>query len=160
MGYSDALARIASDNENGSNWDPRIGEMIGKFRKQLRHLNRLTDDLLDVARLQTGKFSLERRPVNLIGVIEQAVEQARMLGVDHEFAVQAPREPLVVPGDELRLVQVIHNLLLNAVKHAPRSRTVEVRLKGVAGSPEASIDVQDHGTGIDERELRNVFRRF
>src|SRR5262249_61684369 len=67
MGYSDALARIASDNENGSNWDPRIGEMIGKFRKQLRHLNRLTDDLLDVARLQTGKFSLERRPVNRIG---------------------------------------------------------------------------------------------
>jgi signal transduction histidine kinase/PAS domain-containing protein len=160
MGYADALSRIAVDNEKRSSWDPRISEMIGKFRKQLRHLSRLTDDLLDVARLQTGKFSLERRPVNLIEVIDQAVEQARMFGVEQEFDVQAACGPLIVRGDEERLVQVIHNLLLNAVKHAPRSPIIEVRLTSIVDAPEARIEVRDHGPGIDERELPNVFRRF
>ncbi len=160
MGYADALSRLATDNEKESSWDPRLSEMIGKFRKQLRHLSRLTDDLLDVARLQTGKFSLERRPVSLVEVIDQAVEQVQMFGVEQKFDVRTAPGPLIVPGDEERLVQVIHNLLLNAVKHAPGSQVIEVGLSSIADASEALIQVRDHGPGIDEREIPNVFRRF
>jgi signal transduction histidine kinase len=152
MGYADGLSRLAADNEKGSSWDPRLSEMIGKFRKQLRHLSRLTDDLLDVARLQTGKFSLERRPVRLVEVINHAVEQVQMFGVEQKFDVRTAPGPLVVPGDEERLVQVIHNLLLNAVKHAPGSQVIEVGLSSIA---DASALIRSGITGPESMsELR------
>jgi two-component system OmpR family sensor kinase len=83
-----------------------------------------------------------------------------MFGVEQKFDVRTASGPLIVPGDEERLVQVIHNLLLNAVKHAPGSQVIEVGLSSIAGASEALIQVRDHGPGIDEREIPNVFRRF
>jgi two-component system OmpR family sensor kinase len=83
-----------------------------------------------------------------------------MLGVEQKFDVRTASGPLIVPGDEQRLVQVIHNLLLNAVKHAPRSQVIEVALRSSADASQALIEVRDFGPGIDEQELPNVFRRF
>jgi len=168
MGYSEALTRLVSKPPVAGE-EPernrRVIEMVGKFRGQLKQLERLTDDLLDMSRLQSGKFSLGLEPVDLIRIAEQAVEDARLTTPGRAIRLEAPKndQPLTVRGDKGRLLQVMNNLLNNAIKHAPQSDRIDLRLSRMntdSGPPQALVEVRDYGPGIPQENLKTVFNRF
>jgi two-component system CheB/CheR fusion protein len=122
----------------------------------------LIDDLLDVSRIVTGKLSMDVQPVDLAMVITRVVEglslaiERKSLTLDLDLA---PGEAMgLVGGDEVRLQQVVTNLVTNAIKFTPKLGTVTVSLAVAGGS--AVIRVTDTGVGIDAAFLPNVFNRF
>ena len=146
----------ASGGEEAAN----AGDMM---ERQLRHLTRLVDELLDVSRISRGKIDLRRAPVVLGRLLEQAAETARPVCDEQQQAlvVSLPPEPLHVNADATRLVQVFGNLLSNACKFSDAGRRVELTL---ARDPEASgkalIRVRDSGIGIAAEHLPRVFDLF
>jgi signal transduction histidine kinase/ActR/RegA family two-component response regulator len=128
--------------------------------RQVKHLVRLVDDLLDVSRITRGKIALRREPVALGDVVARAVELTRPL-VDaggHELSVSLPAEPLRVEGDPVRLVQVFANLLGNAAKYTPASGSIWVTAERVA--ERVVVRVRDTGIGIPPELLPRVFDLF
>ncbi|MCA1842511.1 MAG: HAMP domain-containing histidine kinase [Actinobacteria bacterium] len=120
----------------------------------------LVDDLLLLARLDQGR-PLERGPVDLGGLVADACADARAIDTDRAISSTGaePAEPtMVVTGDEMRLRQVLGNLLNNALVHTPPGTPVEVRLERDGGS--AVIDVIDHGSGIPPADAGRIFERF
>ncbi len=140
-------------------WPRPEGARLGKIvRRQVRHLARLVDDLLDVSRVVAGRVSLERLTVDFREIVERALAVFRQstLGAVHVLEVRA--EPAVVYADPTRLAQVVNNLLENAAKYTPDGGRIEVDL-GVAG-PEAVLRVSDSGIGIPAELLPHVFEPF
>jgi two-component system CheB/CheR fusion protein len=168
MGYSEALTRLVSrPPAPGEEVERsrRITDMVSKFRGQLRHLERLTDDLLDMSRLQSGKFSLLSQSVDLTRVAELAIEEARLAAPARTIRLENGKkdQPLTVRGDEGRLLQVMNNLLKNAIIHAPQSDRIDLLLSRTnTGSepPRAQVEVRDYGPGIPPENLKTVFNRF
>jgi CheY-like chemotaxis protein len=128
--------------------------------RQLTHMVRLIDDLLDVSRITRGKMELRRSRVRLEDVIGSAVETARPLvdGAGHELAVNLPPEPVVLDADLTRLAQVFANLLTNSAKYTPPRG--QIRLTAVRDGAEIIATVQDTGIGIPCESLPRVFDMF
>ena len=130
------------------------------MERQVHHLIRLVDDLLDVSRISRGKINLRREPVDLGRVIEQAVENTRPV-VDerrHELEVEVCPDPMRLMGDSVRLTQVVANLLHNAARYTePGGR---VRLSCGRDGEDAVVRVADNGRGIDPEMLGRVFEMF
>jgi PAS domain S-box-containing protein len=130
------------------------------IERNMRMQTQLIEDLLDVSRIITGKLRLEVRPVDLVPVIESALEVVRPAATAKAIELQVVLEPLVDPvaGDPDRLRQVVWNLASNAIKFTPPQGRVTVRLER-AGA-EAQITVRDTGQGIGPEFLPFVFERF
>jgi len=168
MGYSEALTRLISKPPAAGDEierNQKILHMANKFRGQLKHLERLTDDLLDMSRLQSGKFSLQSESVDLTRVAELAIEAARLTAPARTIRLDARKndQPLIVRGDEGRLLQVMNNLLNNAIVHAPQSDRIDLRLSRTntdSGPPKAQVEVRDYGPGIPPEDLKTVFSPF
>ena len=128
--------------------------------RQVAHLTRLVDDLLDVSRIAIGKISLQRKPVEIAQVVASAVEasQPLMASREHTLEVLLPDEPLWTEGDLTRLSQVLLNLLNNAAKFTPAGG--HVRLTVEKEGEAAAIRVGDTGVGISADLLPNVFDLF
>jgi signal transduction histidine kinase len=128
--------------------------------RQVNHMVRLIDDLMDVARITHGKIDLRKGTVDVADVIAAAVETSRPLidAAKHELVVSLPAEPLALDADPLRLAQVFSNLLNNAAKYTdPGGRvTVAVRREGDS----AVVTVADTGVGIPADSLASVFDMF
>jgi PAS domain S-box-containing protein len=120
---------------------------------------RLIEDILDVSSIISGKFRLTVAPVDLRGVITNAIETLRPAATAKQISIGVHLDftPLV-EGDESRLQQVVWNLLSNAIKFVPRGGLIEVRL--VPAENAARIIVSDDGPGIDPAFLPHVFERF
>lgn len=131
----------------------------GIIERQVGHLSRLVDDLLDVSRIVQGKVQLSLRRLDLREVLAKAVELTEPAYQDRRpLAVDWPAAPVPVEGDELRLVQVVCNLLVNAAKFSPPDAAVALRLR-TEGS-QARIEVEDEGVGIAPELLPHVFKLF
>jgi signal transduction histidine kinase/ActR/RegA family two-component response regulator len=145
------LAR-AGDREQLQRW-------LDMIARQGKHLTRLVDDLLDVARVTSGKVELRREAVDIDDVIRACIatlgERAHQRDITISFASTSG---LVVAGDTVRLEQVISNLLTNAIKYSPPSSTVTVAAASVAGACE--IRVRDEGIGIAPEMRPRVFELF
>jgi signal transduction histidine kinase len=130
------------------------------MQRQVTHLVKLIDDLLDVSRIATGKVALHREVVDLRGVIESAVEAMHPLVVEagHALDVRLPPRPVDVLADPLRLGQVLGNLVNNAVKYTPRGGRIEVALS--QDGEDAVVRVSDNGVGIPRDMLDKVFDMF
>lgn len=128
--------------------------------RQLAHMVRLIDDLLDVSRVSSGKLVLRKERVTVQAVAQSAIEASRSLieGGQHELHVALPEEPLYLEADATRLAQVIGNLLTNAAKYTPPSGRIDLTVK-LAG-PQIIIDVTDTGTGIPREMLPKIFELF
>jgi CheY-like chemotaxis protein/two-component sensor histidine kinase len=128
--------------------------------RQLTQMERLIDDLLDIARITRNKLELRRQRLDLRGVIQQAVESGRPLAeaAKHEVKVELPAEPLAVLGDHVRLAQILGNLLSNAYKYTEPGGHVTVRARREAG--EVVVSVKDDGIGIRPDLLPRVFDIF
>jgi PAS domain S-box-containing protein len=135
----------------------RAREVLGR---QVQHLVRLVDDLLDVSRVMRGRIELRKEPVELASVVARAVETAQPLidAAGHQLAVSLPAEPLRVEGDLVRLAQVVANLLNNAAKYTERGGRVTLRVGPADGM--AMLSVKDTGIGIAPELLPHVFDLF
>jgi signal transduction histidine kinase len=133
---------------------------LGVIERQARHLARLVDDLLDLTRISRGKMHLRPEPVDLacalLPIIEDHREQYTAAGV--ELAAELPDTPVVCEVDRARLVQMVGNLLGNAVKFTPAGGHVRVVLESVAGA--AVLTISDDGVGIAQEALAELFRPF
>ncbi len=130
------------------------------IERQVHHLLRLVDDLLDVSRITRGKLRLERKPVELAEVVAQAIERVGPLIAQrsHRLILDVPIDGLLVEGDPARLAQVVANLLMNAGKYTPSEGRIEVRATAEGG--EAVLAVRDNGLGIAPDLLPSVFDLF
>jgi two-component system OmpR family sensor kinase len=121
-------------------------------------MGRLVDDLLLLARLDTGR-PLAHDPVDLTRLAIDTTSDARAAGPDHHWMLDLPGEPVVIEGDEYRLHQVLGNLLTNARTHTPAGTDVTVRV--AADEPgRVTLEVTDDGPGIPAGLQQNVFERF
>ncbi len=140
--------------------DPIVQRARAIIERQLTHLTRLLDDLLDVARITQGRIELVKAPLELATAVSEAVEATRELAEakGHSVRVELPRAPLRLEADPTRLVQIIGNLLHNAVKYTPAGGTIVVTAR-----PEPDwvvLAVQDTGIGIPSGMLPRVFDLF
>jgi signal transduction histidine kinase/ActR/RegA family two-component response regulator len=128
--------------------------------RQVQHMKRLLDELLDVSRVTRNLIEIERRATVLQEVLQHALQGSRALADErrHEVALSVPDEPVVVEGDPDRLVQVVSNLVTNAVKYTEPGGRIELLLR-VEGS-EAVLRVRDDGVGIAPHLLDSVFDLF
>jgi len=140
--------------------DERLRWVSGVIERQVGLLTRLVDDLLDVSRITSGKITLQRERVAVAAVIAQAVETARPAAESrHEnLAVEVADDVGVVDGDPARLIQVVSNLLDNAIKYSEEDG--QVRLTARAEAQEVVIVVRDEGVGMDAELLPHVFDLF
>jgi signal transduction histidine kinase/CheY-like chemotaxis protein len=130
------------------------------LRRQLDHLVRLVDDLLDISRINQGKIELQCQPLNLAEVIAHAVEISRPLieSAGHALTVTCPPQPVWVYGDAVRLSQVVANLLNNAAKYTLEGGQLRLSVHDEAG--QAVLRVQDTGIGIPAEVLPRIFDLF
>jgi signal transduction histidine kinase len=128
--------------------------------RQMRHLVRLVDDLLDVSRITRGKLELRPRQVLLTDVVANAVESvsAFIETQQHELRIEERAQNLLVQGDPERLAQIFSNLLLNAAKYTESGGQITLSLD--RENDAAIIAVQDNGVGIPAQALEQVFEMF
>lgn len=134
--------------------------LLAAMQRQTRHMTKLVDDLLDVARLQTGKLSLERSMVDVFTVVQEAVVDVRA-STDmrqQKVVVQPHGELGAIYADSHRLRQMLINLIHNASKFSPAGAVIEVDVRGK--SSWVSICVTDHGSGIEPSQLQRIFEPF
>lgn len=130
------------------------------MERQLDHLVRLVDDLLDVSRISRGKIELRRERIELGSVVRDAVETVRPLceEKDQELDVELPTAPTYVDADPVRLTQAVGNLLNNASKYTARGGRIELTVRAEDG--DGVIRVRDDGIGIDAEQLPRIFDMF
>jgi signal transduction histidine kinase/CheY-like chemotaxis protein len=130
------------------------------MHRQVDHMVRLVDDLMEMSRITRGKVRLQRVPVRLDAVVDDAVELSRPLveAAGHVLAVQRACEALVVDGDSVRLTQVFSNLLNNAAKYTPPGGRLDLWCS--QEGREAVVRVTDSGAGIAPEMLDSIFDMF
>ncbi|WP_437629594.1 GAF domain-containing protein [Sorangium sp. So ce854] len=135
-------------------------KIVDMMERQVGHMVRMVDDLLDVSRITRGKVELRRERVDLRSVLNGALETSRPLieAAAHELAVRLPAEPLLLDADPTRLAQVFANLLNNAAKYTPGGGVL--RLAAERDGPSVVVQVKDNGVGIPADMLPRVFDMF
>jgi signal transduction histidine kinase/ActR/RegA family two-component response regulator len=130
------------------------------IRRQVQHMVRLIEDLLDVSRITRGKIHLEKQPLEIAPVVARAVEMASPLleQRQHRLSVDVPATGLEVSGDPDRLAQVMANLLTNAAKYTPPGGSIRVR--GWHEGEHVVLAVSDNGQGLSAEMLPRVFDLF
>jgi len=143
--------------KHGNDEDARV---IGAFDRQLRHLTRLVDDLMEVSRITQNRMQLRRAPVDMAALARGAVHDMApvMTAARHALRLTLPDTPLTVDGDATRLAQVVINLLGNAAKYTPDGGLIYVELAGSNGH--AELRVRDNGIGIPAGALGTIFELF
>ncbi|MGC5020006.1 HAMP domain-containing sensor histidine kinase [Micromonospora sp. DT47] len=136
---------------------PDVAHALRRVESASTRMTSLVDDLLLLARLDSGR-PLATGPVDLTALIVDAVSDAHVAGPEHRWQLDLPDEALDVPGDAVRLHQVVANLLANARVHTPPGTTVTTRLARVDGAVEVSV--ADDGPGIPPELQGEVFERF
>src|SRR5262249_51518888 len=140
--------------------DPQLRWASDVVERQVQFLSRLVDDLLDVARLGTGKIKLRRESTDLNQVVTGAVEASTMSIAErqHELQVTVAPQPLWVDADPARMAQVVGNLLHNAAKFTPEGGRIWLTVGHE--DTEAVVRVRDSGIGISAEMLPRVFDLF
>jgi signal transduction histidine kinase len=136
---------------------------LAAMNRQLDHMVRLVDDLLDVSRISRGTLEMRKERVDLGTIIERAVETMRPVLTRRQQTVTVVPDahgPVAALVDATRIAQVVGNLLNNASKHSSAGARIEVRLQRDGDGPSASIRVIDHGVGIPADQLQRVFEMF
>jgi PAS domain S-box-containing protein len=140
--------------------EPRVHKSSEIIKRQVGHMTRLVDDLLDVSRVTRDLVRLDKRIIDFRQIIGTAMNQVQEL-VDakrHDVELCLPDEPIHVAGDETRLVQVVTNILNNAAKYTQAGGRIEVKLEAVA--ERLQLHIMDNGSGIPSDLLPDIFGLF
>jgi signal transduction histidine kinase len=124
--------------------------------RQVDHLARLTDDLLDAGRTITGKIALQRQPVDLAAAVADTLATLKPRTERHRLVFE--REPSWIDADPTRLEQIVANLLVNAVKYTPEGGTIRISVRGESGA--AVLRVADEGIGMPPELVASAFDLF
>lgn len=148
------VLRLCGDNPTDIDWARDV------IDRQVNHMIRLVDDLLDISRITLGKIRLQMEPVGAADIVTASVEIGRPLieKHGHQLSVALPDQPIELLGDRARLTQVVANLLNNAAKYTPPGGSISLSLRHEAGF--AVICVRDTGVGIPRAMLERVFDMF
>lgn len=130
--------------------------------RQVHHMTRLIDDLLDVARIIRGHVTLQPVPTELWPVVARAAETASPLIEQrrHTLSLEVPATGLMVMADPVRLAQVVSNLLINAARYTPQQGQIRVTAAPTGDSGDVVLSVTDNGMGISRNDLERVFDLF
>jgi PAS domain S-box-containing protein len=148
------ILRLAGADERA------IRETREIMERQITHMVRLIDDLLDVSRINRNKMELRLSRITLAEAVDSALETARPL-VDaggHELSISMPEAPIYLEADLTRLAQVFSNLLTNSAKYTPHGG--KIRLAAAARGGDVVVSVTDDGIGIPHASLPNIFDMF
>jgi PAS domain S-box-containing protein len=126
--------------------------------KQAARLNDMVSLQLDISRLHIGQLQIQRAPLDVGALARQIVEEFEPIVTIHTVAYAGPNTPLLIEGDELRLIQVLQNLVQNAIKYSPAGGAVQIKVE--RHDTTVRIAVSDAGIGIPQAELPNLFQRF
>jgi signal transduction histidine kinase len=137
-------------------------EALEEIQQGTARLASLTEELLDLSRLQAGRLQLQRLPADIVPLVRQVVRRLQQTTARHQLEIQAPAEPLVALIDPHRLEQVLTNLIENAIKYSPQGGPIRVTVARDAGeqAPAVLISVQDHGIGIPRHQQGQIGGRF
>jgi len=140
--------------------DPTADSAAEMMERQVHHMVRLVDDLMEVSRITRGSIELRKERIDLAGIVRSAVETSRPLidGARHQLLIAVPTEPLTLEGDPVRLTQVIANLLNNAAKYTNAGGQIRLTIR--REGDDVSISIQDTGVGIAADMLPRVFDPF
>jgi len=150
---AEVLARVGGD-------DARVAWVRDTLVRQVEHVTRLVDDLIDISRVARGSMTLRLEPVDLGYAIAAAIDSLRptLERRHHHFEHRAPTEPLWVEGDAIRLTQIFENLLTNAAKYTDDGGEISIEL--TREGEEAVVHVRDNGLGIADAMRGRVFDLF
>ena len=148
-----------------SSADPELLWNIQIIDRQVNHLTRLIDDLLDLSRVSRGRLELRRSRVTLSEVIESAIESSRpqIEVAGHALATELPARAVHLDGDLVRLSQVFMNLLNNSAKYTPNGGRIEIAAhvdESAADGASVTVRVRDNGIGIEPEKLPRLFEMF
>jgi signal transduction histidine kinase len=152
--------RMGLDVLRGHPSPERVEQIHGVMDRQLVHLVRLVDDLLDVSRVSQGKITLQRQKVTVAEIVQAALEASQPFidGGRHALRVDVSPQPMWLEGDKTRLVQVVGNLVNNAAKYTPTEGQLGV--EAFREGDEVVIVVSDNGMGIPASMQANIFELF
>ena len=132
-------------------------ELIGRIENESKRMGSLVEDLLLLARLDQSR-PMEPVPIDVVKVVADAVASAQVSGPKHPITLIAPNSELFMLGDEVRIYQIIANLLSNARTHTPDGTPIAVMI--TADDSEVSISVSDQGPGMSNIDQEKIFERF
>jgi PAS domain S-box-containing protein len=137
-----------------------LQKSLGMFSRQMVYLTRIVDDLLDIARVTSGKVALKLDTIDLNELVHERIAAFRPLFAERnqDLLASLPEEPSPVRADPVRLAQVVSNLLANAHKFTNQGGQVSVTLRHE--SPHALLEISDNGIGIEPHLLRMIFEPF
>jgi signal transduction histidine kinase len=139
---------------------PQAANVRNMMDRQLSHLVRLVDDLLDVSRITRDKLEMRPQPLTLQEIVDHAMEASRPVidAAGHHLSVELPAQPVRLEGDLTRLAQVVSNLLNNAAKYTPPGGRIAVGARVEGG--DVLLQVRDNGAGMPAELLPHVFDLF
>jgi signal transduction histidine kinase/ActR/RegA family two-component response regulator len=154
------ISMAATLLERIPNASPQLMHLTRVIGRQVDHMAHLLDDLLDAARISSGKITLSMEPVLLSDVIDQAVEtiHPRVHEREQKLSIELPPEPVLTVGDRVRLTQVFTNLLANASKYT--SDGGSIRLSCSEAGANLMVTVEDNGSGIAPDVIPYIFDLF
>jgi signal transduction histidine kinase len=145
--------------------DADVSTHVEIIDRQVSHLARLIDDLLDVSRINTGRLELRRSRVTLSAILESALEISRPVieQYDHTLSIELPTQAIYLEADLVRLAQVFMNLLNNAAKYTPKGGRIELSAAldpSDPARPAVIVTVRDTGIGLAPEQVPSVFEMF
>lgn len=133
--------------------------LINTIMQQSDRMTRLVEELLDVSRLQSGRFQIHAERFDLAQLVREVMSNSKMSSPDFSFQMKAEGQSWVV-ADRDRIAQVVANLLDNAVKYSSKQGTVRVKVRKLLKREVVQVEVEDTGMGFEPREAEKVFERF
>ncbi|WP_220195909.1 ATP-binding protein [Ktedonospora formicarum] len=146
------------DNKDLSARIDKIHQYLERSEHQISTQNRLVSDLLDVARIRSGKLNLHIQQYNLSQIVREVVQDQQRIAEDRLIRIHIPEEGILVDGDTDRLGQVVNNYLTNAIKYSPANEPIDVTVS-IENSC-ARVSVQDRGPGLTLEDQEHIWERF
>jgi signal transduction histidine kinase len=135
-------------------------EALEEIDTATSRLDKLTEDLLDVTRLQAGRLVLSRTPTDLVALTRHVMTQRQMTTKQHTFSLDTEHPSLVVEVDRERIEQVLTNVISNAIKYSPQGGPIELTIREEAEPHAALVSIRDRGIGIPALQQAHIFGRF
>lgn len=135
-----------------------INKILPNIEKQVSRLSGIISDLLDLSKIQNGKFDLNLENVSLVSLVNESCESAKQLSPDHLIDCRLPSENIIVKIDNAKMVQVLLNIFSNAIKFSPPLHKILLSAERIGD--EVKISIGDSGIGVAKEHLDKIFNRF